>query len=376
MLLGTSRGDPRQNAERDDASPDSSCETGQAERALRGSDSRRPAPDQDESPSRAGGAAGVVTNPGGDLWAVVLAGGQGLRLRALTRRVCGDERPKQFAPLLGSRSLLRATLDRAGLAIPSARTVVVAHASHAGYLADERARGPLPRLLVQPADRGTAAAILLAAHWVSWRDPEATIALFPSDHFVGSEREFMDRVLGVAAFVQAHPGWMVLLGAAPGGPETEYGWIEPGAAVGEVIGEPVHRVLRFVEKPARDEAEAMLAGGWLWNTLVLLVRLPTLLAAGRQALPVLSERLARIEPFADSDDEAWAVQQAYRLASEANFSRAVLEGCAPILAVSRLPAAVRWSDWGTPDRVLRSLRGAKVVPPWLSDADRRGAAIA
>jgi len=159
----------------------------------------------------------------GELWGVVLAGGQGLRLRALTRRVCGDERPKQFAPLVGSRSLLRATLDRVDLAIPSGRTVVVAHRSHVGYLADQRARGPLPRLILQPVDRGAAAAVLLAAHWLSWRDPEATLALFPSDHFVGNEPAFMDHVLGMAAFVQEHPERAVLAGAVPTEPETEYG---------------------------------------------------------------------------------------------------------------------------------------------------------
>lgn len=306
----------------------------------------------------------------GSTWAVVLAGGQGARLRRLTRRVCGDNRPKQFAPLLDGRSLLSATLDRVGLAIPSDRTVVVAHGGHARYLADEMARGPLPRLLVQPSDRGTAAAILLAAHWISWRQPEATVALFPSDHFIGGEREFMDHVLAVTAFVRAHPKWAVLLGAVPKEAETEYGWIKPAACVGEVVGGPVRRVSQFVEKPAPAEARAMAARGWLWNTLVLVVRVPALIDAGWQALPALSARLARIEPFAGSEDEPRALEQAYQLAPEANFSRAVLEACPSFLAVSELPGAVSWCDLGTPNRVMASLRGAKVAPPWLSDAER------
>jgi len=323
---------------------------------------------------------GALTDRGGrrdgSLWAIVLAGGEGVRLRRLVRHVCGDERPKQFAPLVGSRSLLRATLDRVGLGIPSERTVVVAHGSHAGYLANEKARGPLPRLIVQPGDRGTAAAVLLAAHWLSWRDPEATLALFPSDHFVGNEPAFMDHVLGMAAFVRAEPEWAVLAGAVPTEAETEYGWIEPGARVGEVRGRPVHGVSKFVEKPPLDEARAMVAGGWLWNTLVLVGRVALLIEAGWRTLPALSDRLARIKPFADSDDEAWALQQAYLLAPKANFSHAVLEACPSILAVSRLPATVSWSDWGTPDRVVRSFRGAKIVPPWLEEAERLGTAMA
>jgi hypothetical protein len=54
----------------------------------------------------------------------------------------------------------------------------------------------------------------------------------------------------------------------------------------------------------------------------------------------------------------------------------VLEACPSFLAVSSLPATVSWSDWGTPDRVLRSFRGAKVVPSWVGDAERLGTAIA
>jgi hypothetical protein len=81
-------------------------------------------------------------------WAIVLAGGEGQRLRSLTRHVCGDDRPKQFVPLLGPRSLLRRTLDRIGLGIPLTRTVLVTHARDAGYLAREfaiQAAGSAPR---------------------------------------------------------------------------------------------------------------------------------------------------------------------------------------------------------------------------------------
>lgn len=71
------------------------------------------------------------------LWGVVLAGGEGVRLRALARQICGDERPKQYLPLFGDRTLLRETLDRVALAIPPARTAVVTLCHHAGYFAGD-----------------------------------------------------------------------------------------------------------------------------------------------------------------------------------------------------------------------------------------------
>jgi mannose-1-phosphate guanylyltransferase len=162
------------------------------------------------------------------LWAIVLAGGEGTRLRPLVRHLFGDDRPKQYATLIGSRSLLRQTLDRVARLVPPRRTVVVTNRAHGRYLEAEFGSKPAMHVLAQPADRGTAAGILFPAHWIHWRDPAATVAIFASDHFVLEERAFMDHVGEVAAVVERDPRWIVLVGAQPTEPETEYGWIEPG----------------------------------------------------------------------------------------------------------------------------------------------------
>jgi mannose-1-phosphate guanylyltransferase len=147
------------------------------------------------------------------LWGVVLAGGEGVRLRALSQRICGDDRPKQYVPLLGERTLLRQTLDRVALGIPPAQTAVVTLRTHARYFAEPWAGPERPHVLVQPADRGTAAGILFPVHWIARRDPGATVAVFPSDHFVSEPAMFMAHVAHIAAWVDEHPERLVLLGA-------------------------------------------------------------------------------------------------------------------------------------------------------------------
>ena len=173
---------------------------------------------------------GIESAERGSLWAVVLAGGEGIRLRPLVRHLCGDERPKQFSPLLGARTLLGQTLDRVRRLIPPERTVVVTLQAHARYLERELGPTPRPHVLSQPESRGTAAGILLAAQWIETRDPGATLVCFPSDHLVLEEAAFMEHVAELASFVAREPGRIVLLGAPPSQPETEYGWIEPGRA--------------------------------------------------------------------------------------------------------------------------------------------------
>ena len=301
----------------------------------------------------------------GTLWAVVLAGGEGVRLRPLVRRVCGDERPKQFCSLLGSRTLLRETLDRVGRLIPPERTVVVGMQSHARYQASEFGEPPGPYVLNQPDNRGTAAAVLLAAQWIEAREPQATVVFFPSDHFIGEEGVFITRVAEMVGFVDRQPEWMILLGVVPSEPETEYGWIQPGERVGWTGHSPVYRIRRFREKPSKEVAKALFADGCFWNTFIFAGRPAVVLAAGRECSPSLYDRLARLPAFWGSEHERWALRHAYALAPTVNFSRSILEACALPLAVLKAPG-LTWCDLGSPERVAKTLTEVGISPPWLT----------
>ena len=301
------------------------------------------------------------------LWGVVLSGGEGVRLKALARRICGDERPKQYVPIFGNRTLLRQTLDRVALRIRSFQTAVVTLRSHSRFFVEPWAGPEPPRVLIQPTDRGTAAGILFPIHWVARQDPDAIVAVFPSDHFVSEPATFMALVARIAAWVREHPARLVLLGAHPTGPEVEYGWIEPGRPL-DAKDREIWDVRRFWEKPSEERARLCLEAGCLWNTLVLVGTATMFLRAAREAVPAVCERLARAVPFFETDAEARALHQAYALMPRADFPRAILEPYPPFLAVAAVPHLM-WSDLGSPRRVFEILGAARSLPAWVVAPD-------
>src|SRR5271170_3723171 len=232
-------------------------------------------------------------------------------------------------------------------------TVIVTCRAHGKYMAEEFEERPGQRILVQPEDRGTAAGVLLPAHWIYSQDPDAVVAVFPSDHFILDGSAFMSHIADLAAFVRRQPTRLVLVGAPADTPETEYGWIEPGEQLGRIGANSVRQVRTFWEKPSEQQARACLTEGCLWNTLVIVAKLSTLLDLGQRLLPDVTTQMARAASHLAAG-RPLAMERDYRLAQKADFSRMILEACPPLLAVFT-PPDLTWSDLGTPPRVRRTL---------------------
>lgn len=299
----------------------------------------------------------------GRRWSVVLAGGDGVRLRGLTRFVCGDDRPKQFCPLLGKRTLLQEARQRAERSISPDQILYSLTRGHQDYYLRDLEDRPSQRV-VQPCNKGTAPAILYTLLHIAQMDPDAVVAILPCDHYYSQENVVTSALASAFAIAETRPGAIVLLGAEPRAPEVEYGWIEVGEVIDPGIG--VSHVLRFHEKPPLPSAEHLLRSGSLWNTFVMVGHVDAFLDLARATMPDLLRALRSVPIFSNSDTDTRRVEWLYDQLDPADFSREVLVPGAKRLLALRL-GEVEWNDLGDPDRVIATLLESGVeLPTWAA----------
>lgn len=286
------------------------------------------------------------------LWGIVLAGGEGERLKGFVREQFGSDLPKQFCAFFGRRTMLERTIRRARLLIPSERLVVIGTAHHQPHIFQSLGAERPGTLLLQPANRDTAPGILLPLIHILRKDPRALVAILPSDHFVLPGRRFMRAVAAAATYViGADTDAPVLLAVEPAWPEPEYGWIKPGEAVESHNRQTIRWINRFVEKPSREGAEVLMRDGWFWNTMVIVVRASALMTLMRTRLPDLAARFTLLQRSLGTVREQDAINDLYRGIPKINFSTSVLAERNAVSLV--LPVKnVWWSDWGTKERIL------------------------
>jgi mannose-1-phosphate guanylyltransferase len=293
-------------------------------------------------------------------WGVLLAGGDGTRLKNLTRLISGDDRPKQFCRLFGDESLLDRARKRAEQSISPEQILVPLTRSHREFYIQEAGVLP-PQRIVQPSNRGTAPPILYSLLSIEQIDDDAVVAILPSDHHFSDERAFTAALECAFEIAAQHPGSVVLLGASPQGPEVEYGWIELGPSV-HGAGGVWSRVRGFIEKPSFRAAKELLARGSLWNTFVMVGHVRGFLEMVNASLADVLGRLREGPLWAGA--EVHIENSLYERIRAVDFSRDVLSVQTPRLLALRM-ADTGWSDLGHPERVLTVLQTAGLDPWWM-----------
>lgn len=301
-----------------------------------------------------------MTATTGAYWGLVLAGGDGTRLQDLTREIAGAPIPKQYCRLLGEQSLLEATLTRSRQFAPFERTLVIVNRDHLDVGRDQLHPLPHENILVQPCNRDTGPGLLFALLHLGHRSPTATVAVFPSDHYVGNDQAFIAHVQRAAGIVSEYPEKVVVLGIRPDRPEPGYGYIAPAQLVPTRSGSgDAFRVAAFREKPTRELAASLLSQGGLWNSFVMVFKIGRMLELLRWVAAPEFEHMWRLS------GNASRVTEIYRDLRPWNFSTQVLARIPQHLVVLRVDG-VHWSDWGTRESIEQTLKTLKKSPPWLS----------
>jgi mannose-1-phosphate guanylyltransferase len=283
-------------------------------------------------------------------YAAIMAGGGGTRLWPLSRH----NRPKQLLELVEKRTLYRMAVERIEPLIPAENILVLTIAELVPGLQQETPALPAENYYIEPAPRGNAAAIGLAALKLHQRDEDAIMACLTADHVIRNH----DRFLGLlaAAYKASHQGGLVTLGIEPEGPDPTYGYIHLGAPAGVFAGMQAFRVAEFVEKPSLDLAQKYLASGeYAWNSGMFVWRVAAVLDEIKRQMPQLAAALGEIEPALGTEAERQVVERVWPGLDKISIDYGVMEGARSVLVI---PARdLGWYDVGDWSRLLQLLEG-------------------
>ncbi len=276
---------------------------------------------------------------------VIMAGGRGTRLWPLSRASA----PKQFIQFIGDQTLFQATLARLSNSTLYEAPVVVTNEDFR-FLVAEQARELGVRLagtLLEPAARNTAAAVAAAANFVVELSGEnAVMQLLASDHEIEADERYFDAIR--IASETARSGKLVTFGITPTEPATGYGYIE----IGTTLPTGAHSVKRFVEKPARAEAEKMLeAGGFYWNSGIFMFTAGQVLKEMETYAPEVAAAARTSVQKAVSDlDFIRLDADAFSGSPDISIDYAIMEKTGDGAVV---PSSFTWSDLGSWDAVWK-----------------------
>jgi mannose-1-phosphate guanylyltransferase len=234
------------------------------------------------------------------VYCVIMAGGKGERFWPLSTRIA----PKPFIRLIGAKTLIQMTFDRALALVPKERIMVVLGQEHLGIAREQLTDLAEGQFIVEPMGRDTAPCIGLAASAVVQRDPEAIMVVLPADHYMPDTDAFV-RTVSAAISCAARHSALATIGIVPTRPDTAYGYIQAGKRIETTDSAACYRVGRFVEKPNEAKAREYLGdGSYYWNSGMFVWRASVVLDGIEKHMPDLSEGLREVRQFLATGDRA------------------------------------------------------------------------
>ncbi len=282
------------------------------------------------------------------LHAIIMAGGSGTRFWPSSRA----KLPKQLLPLAGAGTLIQDTVERLHGLIPLERTLIVTNTRLTEAIQRQLPKLPANAIVGEPCKRDTAPCIGLAALLVLQKDPDATMAVMPSDHVIDPTESFQNALKQASSLVNEFPDRLVTFGIRPTSPSSNYGYIQQGEDLPHTHNEsPVHRVAQFREKPPVDVAKEYLsAGNFLWNAGIFVWRAKTIIKALAEHQPDCLNHLQRIADNWNTPDRNTIFSEEFAAIKGVSIDYAVLEHASDVAVIE---APFTWDDLGSWSAVAR-----------------------
>jgi len=278
-------------------------------------------------------------------WAIVLAGGDGRRMAAVTRDEHGAHVPKQFCHFGGGASLLESAVRRAEHVVDPHHVIVVVQTAHRQWWEPALAGRAARHVLAQPANRGTAVAVLEAVAHALAHDRDPYLVVLPSDQEVDDETAWRATLVRACGAAQDYSEELVLVAVEPQ-EDPSFGWVLPG----EPAVDGTRTVVEFVEKPQAEQAARLAARGALCSAFVFAASARVLL---RFYVHHAAELIGYYEEAIRGEELRSAeLEQAYERIPACDFSHDILEHATGEVRVLQ-GAPCGWTDLGTPARLER-----------------------
>jgi len=274
-------------------------------------------------------------------YAIIMAGGIGTRFWPKSR----ESRPKQFLKFFDERTLFQNTVDRISKIISHDRILVITNEQYVDLVQQQIPDLPAENIIGEPIGKNTAPCIALAATIVKERDPEGTMIVLPSDHYITKPDKFLSVLQ--AAVAKANEGAnLVTIGIEPHRPETGYGYIQFNTGSNEEFdGIKVHEVVTFAEKPDIETAVSFLkSGDFLWNSGMFVWKASTILDEIKIDLPHLHNLTNAFPDSTKKNGIHEALNNFYRNANDISIDYGVMEKAQTVYVV---PGDFGWNDVGS-----------------------------
>jgi mannose-1-phosphate guanylyltransferase len=277
-----------------------------------------------------------------------MAGGEGTRLWPLSRK----ETPKQLLPLLGRETLFQITVARLKALFPPERILIVTVAEQARVMQEQVPAIPKENYLIEPAPRGTASVVALAAAVLQKRDLQAMMTIQTADHHVRNTDLFNSLIR--SAFDVAKKDYLVTLGITPTFPSTGYGYIQRGEPLSGEYKYPAYDVKRFTEKPDEITAQQFLeSGDHSWNSGMFVWKADAILAEIQRQMPELFKVVSEISSVWDTPKRNVVIEERWSSLKTQTIDYGIMEHAKKVAV---LPAGgLGWSDVGAWDSLFEVL---------------------